>query len=439
MDTAFACSDMGMLIDSALVFGDPVHFPAAPYAFVAEPSQSSQWLLWWYDANLKVELARDFSSEAEARNALASSGGLSLLIGPDTMEPNKARLGKYEEELMCKLKQRAEQHRKLHRAAVGVDTVDATPKSAKSPTADAPSPSRRRRLSMRFRRRSSKRDEESPTFNDESEEDIIAVQTPLSARQLWEAELVKIREQWVKEDCKASGLAPSFRGPKKLRWNIKGESTEAYMADLILDQIRSFADLVRTHTQVMGAVRNMSGAGGAKEALATIHALRARSSINGQLATSMDAFIAAAQVLNGLFRHELFEHVKEKSRVPDQLPAMQRVYQSSFTDCLKLRDAILTEWHRLSVKVNDASLARAFNKIAGLEKESYQKLLQLPVILPALCDGPHFVSDDSKEREVNSSKALTCPEGDTSLTLLAPGGKMDCEQEQDTCFVEEVL
>lgn len=203
----------------------------------------------------------------------------------------------------------------------------------------------------------------------------------------WYKQTAVIYNRWTGNKLEATGLTENFRGSRKVKWQEGMVSKASDMPSLILDLPRKFSNLLECHVQVMGAVNAMVSRGGSKEGLAAIYALRQRSSITGQLASCMDAFIAATQLAHGVLQHELFKSIEQNKRLSGQLPAIQRMYLTSFNATFKLRDAILTEWHQLALKVNDAKLADEFRRCDAVARESYNQLMRVPVVMNALTDG----------------------------------------------------
>jgi len=204
--------------------------------------------------------------------------------------------------------------------------------------------------------------------------------------QSWEDAVQGVEKRWSTDDLEATGLAEDFRGRRKVAWREGGVRKECYMSTLVLGVPKKFSALLETHAQVMGAVNNIIGRGGSKEGLAAIYALRQKSAISGQLCNSMDEFAAAMSFVNGIREQILFKHIAANQRLNDQLPAMQRMYLHSYAQCKKLRDGILTEWHNLSLKVNDAQLAEEFQRVDASSRDAYTQLMQGGMGMAAIAD-----------------------------------------------------
>eukprot|EP00913_Durusdinium_trenchii_P023575 g22150.t1 len=145
----------------------------------------------------------------------------------------------------------------------------------------------------------------------------------------------------------------------------------------------------------------MIGEGGSKEALAAIYALRQRNTITGQLDGCMQRFMASANLLHGFYEHMFFESLEGNKKIKGQTAPMQRLYfepwkvtvekkpslKESIRSCGKIRDDILTQWHKLGLQVTDDNLAEEAKRIDMTEKAAFCQLMGMPSPTLALTGG----------------------------------------------------
>ncbi|CAK9019621.1 Uncharacterized protein SCF082_LOCUS14592 [Durusdinium trenchii] len=363
-NSQFWSSDLGQVLHSALVRADPQRFKPTGTGDIENATAARVWNLWTDE--LRTVKRYEYSSVEEARLVFEQCRCCTVLVGPEGKMQEKSlaaatsqMLSKVlqEDSTLRELNRRVEQSLGLQRAALGLpfhekvtaieDFLEQT--DSANGSADV---------------------SEAPNY--------------------WHDAVSKVRDAWMAGQTDASGVAELFRGGKKVKW-IEGvfekESKCSDFPTIILDLSKTFADLLCCHKEVMSAVRGMIGEGGSKEALAAIYALRQRNTITGQLDGCMQRFMASANLLHGFYEHMFFESLEGNKKIKGQTAPMQRLYFESIRSCGKIRDDILTQWHKLGLQVTDDNLAEEAKRIDMTEKAAFCQLMGMPSPTLALTGG----------------------------------------------------
>ncbi|CAE7480699.1 unnamed protein product, partial [Symbiodinium necroappetens] len=320
--TSFWCTDFGQVLYSALVRADPQRFKPVG---VGVEAAARTWSLWTDE--LGTIKTYEYSSPEEARLVLEQCRCCTILVGPEGKIQEKSFASSTSQVLskvlqegstMRELNRRVDQNIGLQQAALGV-----APPTQVTAIEDF----------LGDGEAAADADAEKPDF--------------------WYEAVEKVRDAWMQGNADQAGIAEPFRGCKKVKW-IEGvfekESRSSNFPTIILDLPKTLSDLLCCFKQVMTAVRSMISEGGSKEALAAIYALRQRSTITGQLDACMQKFLTSANLMHGFFEHLFFEGLENNKKIKGQSAAMQRLYFESHRACNKLRDEILTKWHKLGLE-----------------------------------------------------------------------------------------
>lgn len=359
-NSQFWSTDLGQVLHAALVRSDPQRFKPTGTGDTETVTAARIWTLWTDE--LRTPKRYEYSSPEEARQVFEQCRCCTILVGPEGKIQEKSfaagqMLAKVlqEDSTLRELNRRVDQHIALQRAALGL-----------------PPPVQVTAIEAFL--------EEPGTVAAENVE----------AETYWHDAVQKVRDAWMAGQIEATGVAELFRGGKKVKW-VEGvfekESKSSDFPTIILDLSKAFSDLLCCHKEVMSAVRGMISEGGSKEALAAIYALRQRSTITGQLDGCMQRFMASANLLHGFYEHLFFESLETNKKLKGQTAPMQRLYFESIHACSKLRDDILTQWHKLGLQVTDDNLAEEAKRIDMTEKAAFCKLMGMPSPTLAITGG----------------------------------------------------
>ncbi|CAK9118639.1 unnamed protein product [Durusdinium trenchii] len=355
-NSQFWSSDLGQVLHSALVRADPQRFKPTGTGDIENATAARVWNLWTDE--LRTVKRYEYSSVEEARLVFEQCRCCTVLVGPEGKMQEKSlaaatsqMLSKVlqEDSTLRELNRRVEQSLGLQRAALGLPFHEKV---------------------------TAIEDFFEQTDSANGSADVS------EAPNYWHDAVSKVRDAWMAGQTDASGVAELFRGGKKVKW-IEGvfekESKCSDFPTIILDLSKTFADLLCCHKEVMSAVRGMIGEGGSKEALAAIYALRQRNTITGQLDGCMQRFMASANLLHGFYEHMFFESLEGNKKIKGQT--------ESIRSCGKIRDDILTQWHKLGLQVTDDNLAEEAKRIDMTEKAAFCQLMGMPSPTLALTGG----------------------------------------------------
>eukprot|EP00439_Symbiodinium_sp_Y106_P075202 s1975_g14.t2 len=377
--TSFWCTDFGQVLYSALVRADPQRFK--PVGVGVEVAART-WSLWTDE--LGTIKTYEYSSPEEARLVLEQCRCCTILVGPEGKIQEKSFASSTSQVLskvlqegstMRELNRRVDQNIGLQQAALGMAPPtqvtaieDFLGDGESAADEEAEKPDFWRLGSIEY---------EAVEKAAVGHGGLKAVEHTNLQPSHYDLLLLEVRDAWMQGNADQAGIAEPFRGCKKVKW-IDGvfekESRSSNFPTIILESWQ-MAYLLCCFKQVMTAVRSMISEGGSKEALAAIYALRQRSTITGQLDACMQKFLTSANLMHGFFEHLFFEGLENNKKIKGQSAAMQRLYFESHRACNKLRDEILTKWHKLGLEVSDDNLAEEAKRIDMTEKAAFCQLM----------------------------------------------------------------
>mmetsp|Transcript_77204 Transcript_77204/g.184844 ORF Transcript_77204/g.184844 Transcript_77204/m.184844 type:complete len:663 (-) Transcript_77204:184-2172(-) len=357
-NSSFWCTDLGQVLNAALVRADPLRFK--PIGTGTEKAPAARvWSLWTDE--LGTIKMYEYGSLEEARQVLEQCRCCTVLVGPEgkiqekSLAAGSQMLSKVLQEgnTLRELNRRVDQNISLQRAALGLPPEQVTAIE--------------------------------DFLGQEVEVDVSA-----EAQNYWYDAVQKVRDEWMQGRTEVAGVAEPFRGGKKVKW-IEGVFEKGAKSSdfptIILDLPKTLSELLSCHKEVMSAVRGMISEGGSKEALAAIYALRQRGTITGQLDACMQRCLASANLIHGFYEHLFFDGLESGKKIKGQTASMQRLYFESYRACSKMRDDILTKWHKLGLQVTDDNLAEEAKRIDMTERAAFCQLMGMPAPNLALTAG----------------------------------------------------
>eukprot|EP00434_Breviolum_minutum_P023778 symbB.v1.2.020972.t3/scaffold1791.1/size101237/12 len=348
-NSVYWATDLGQVLQAALVRSDPQRFKPTGTGDLEIDGQTVTaarvWSLWTDE--LRTVKRYEYSSPEEARQVFETCRCCTVLVGPEGKIQEKSlaagqMLQKVlqEDSTLRELNRRVDQHIHLQRGALGLP-----PPKAQHGASLALCLERHRVIKWQVTAIEDFLGEPATTAHKTEEQNN------------WHNAVQKahydVQEAWMANHTEIAGVAADFRGPRKVKW-VEGvfekESKSSDFPTIILDLSKTFSDLLCCHKEVMSAVRGMISEGGSKEALAAIYALRQKSIITGQLDGCMQRFMASANLLHGFYEHLFFDGLETNKKIKGQTAPIQRLYFESIRACSKIRDDILTHWHKLGLQ-----------------------------------------------------------------------------------------
>ena len=407
-NSVYWATDLGQVLQAALVRSDPQRFKPTGTGDLEIDGQTVTaarvWSLWTDE--LRTVKRYEYSSPEEARQVFETCRCCTVLVGPEGKIQEKSlaagqMLQKVlqEDSTLRELNRRVDQHIHLQRGALGLPPPKVT-----------------------------------------AIEDFLGEPATTAHKteeqNNWHNAVQKVQEAWMANHTEIAGVAADFRGPRKVKW-VEGvfekESKSSDFPTIILDLSKTFSDLLCCHKEVMSAVRGMISEGGSKEALAAIYALRQKSIITGQLDGCMQRFMASANLLHGFYEHLFFDGLETNKKIKGQTAPIQRLYFESIRACSKIRDDILTHWHKLGLQVTDDNLAEEAKRIDMTERAAFCQLMGMPSPTLALTGGsPLLQLPDEKQAGTSPTQSPRSPAALAPLQRAEEVKTVDSEKESDS-------